>query len=772
MPFVYDLEPFLEPPVKRRKLCSTMARYSTPKHEDNDEEQFPFEPTETSVESGGPPQEETGENEEVTVRTSDREELIQCIKRGQRTTWVPKPGLEALCAEVTAEQNASSASTVLSPDEQRPADRGSRSGMGTHEVKTTRQVPPSAADSLRRSLSSLRTGDLGDDMNHHTMMLSLGPLEVHTPTRQHFQPEYAASPPFWQAESPSVPSLPRQQSSPSDMLRRSRAPSLGSSLSSSFVMRIPTSPLVHATNNPALDFSPRNGQNSQPSRSARRRTLPPNAFETLHMSPLDNAMPNFSRPLPYFQPLQPAGSSHAQGHRPRRSLSSFTYQPASMPQLPPWARQRRPSLAADTPPRQRASMVGSFEESILRGRMSTPPSKPFDFVAQIGVMGKGNCPASLKCPAHVTVPFPAVFYNYPSANASRSISDDNPSPYVGNVDLENNMKAPDEARRRSRRLEASLDPEELAAEITNPENTPIGKALSKEARERKEQTSGSPKCPSGGAYRVPQTGQLQLIIKNPNKTAVKLFLVPYDLEGMLPGTKTFVRQRSYSSGPILEAATLEKQVDLAARDPLITKDILRYLVHLKFCCTAKGRFYLYENIRVVFANRVPDGKEKLRSEVQLPEPRFSPYRPAVAHHARNPSIADEKLCSLSQNSLTPDFQRLDEMSGSADIRNHSNEPRQVPPIAFHLPPTSTTDHVSTKVVQTPWKEDEEGSSLERTVSPTPGFLPSTSSRSSPVPWPASSGSSISRGFSPAPVESGHGLLSRKLRGLNGQPESN
>ena len=35
----------------------------------------------------------------------------------------------------------------------------------------------------------------------------------------------------------------------------------------------------------------------------------------------------------------------------------------------------------------------------------------------------------------------------------------------------------------------------------------------------------------------------------------------------------------------------------------------------------------YKSIRVVFANRVPDGKEKLRNEISLPEPRFSTYKP-------------------------------------------------------------------------------------------------------------------------------------------------
>jgi hypothetical protein len=89
---------------------------------------------------------------------------------------------------------------------------------------------------------------------------------------------------------------------------------------------------------------------------------------------------------------------------------------------------------------------------------------------------------------------------------------------------------------------------------------------------------------------------------------------------MMPGTKTFIRQRSYSAGPIIDNVPNMSQADG-------DRPILRYLVHLHICSPAKGRFYLYKSIRIVFANRVPDGKEKLRNETTLPEPRFSPYKP-------------------------------------------------------------------------------------------------------------------------------------------------
>jgi hypothetical protein len=124
------------------------------------------------------------------------------------------------------------------------------------------------------------------------------------------------------------------------------------------------------------------------------------------------------------------------------------------------------------------------------------------------------------------------------------------------------------------------------------------------------------------------------MIKNPNKTAVKLFLVPYDLSDMEPGTKTFIRQRSYSAGPILDMplsarsnyGTDRPEASLTNSDDPKDKPVLRYLIHLNICCPSKGRYYLHSSIRVVFANRVPDGKEKLRNEIQHPEPRYSPYK--------------------------------------------------------------------------------------------------------------------------------------------------
>jgi len=253
--------------------------------------------------------------------------------------------------------------------------------------------------------------------------------------------------------------------------------------------------------------------------------------------------------------------------------------------------------------------------------MSTTPSKPLDFVAQIGVLGLGKCKPHLRCPAHVTIPFPAVFYSYETTSHGRmSRVEDGPSPYVGQIDLENNIPNPDEVRDAKRKRIAARAARSQVEDLDVLGPHVPHKLTEGEVRraEKQKRRSTSPRAPPGGSYRIPEKGQLQIIIKNPNKTAVKLFLVPYDLAGMEPGTKTFIRQRSYSAGPIIDGPISPQLTD---------RPILRYLVHLHICSPSRGRFYLYKSVRLVFANRVPDGKEKLKNEISLPEPRFSVYKP-------------------------------------------------------------------------------------------------------------------------------------------------
>ena len=214
-----------------------------------------------------------------------------------------------------------------------------------------------------------------------------------------------------------------------------------------------------------------------------------------------------------------------------------------------------------------ASFAGSYEQSLLAGRMSTLPSKPLAFTAEIGVIGaaaKGKGKA-VKIPAHVSLGFEAFYYDLPSAaiggGGARSRT-----PYCGTLDLEQHYI--DLLLERS-----SADGGDGAA---------------------------APRFPG---YRLPSArGQIQIMIRHPDRVPVKLFLVPYDLSGMGAGEKTFVRQKSYEDGGAGDHPTSS----------------LRYAVHLQFCAppatAADGepRFYLHHSVRVVFAPRAPDAKDRLR----------------------------------------------------------------------------------------------------------------------------------------------------------------
>ncbi|KAK5729051.1 hypothetical protein LTR15_002192 [Elasticomyces elasticus] len=380
------------------------------------------------------------------------------------------------------------------------------------------------------------------------------------------------------------PGLPTQQSI------RPRAIS-HASLASKFVYKAPTSPLVQASRPDTPEPHERRASRS-PDKS-RRHTFSPTALTGFNAAP---GYPASARGSSGMQPpsLRSERTFPYQAHQPRRSVHSFQ----SLPQTPVPG-SRRPSFAESA--LHHAPMVGSYEESILRGRMSTTPSKPLNFVAQIGVLGKGL------------------------------------------LDLENNIPSaePSPEKRRQKLVRALSAEGSRASSRAREDGSASDAKARRRHRQKQKRRSTSPRAPPGGSYRIPQQGQLQIIIKNPNKTAVKLFLVPYDLSDMEAGQKTFIRQRSYSAGPIIDMplssrknlGTDRPEASLSTSDDPNDRPMLRYLIHLHICCPLKGRFYLYKSARVVFANRVPDGKEKLRSEIQLPEPKYSAYKPVRSSNA-------------------------------------------------------------------------------------------------------------------------------------------
>ncbi len=502
----------------------------------------------------------------------------------------------------------------------------------------------------------------------------------------------------------------RDTTQDSQLSNRSRAVSHSSfSRSPSFVFMAPTSPLVHQSNNPDLDFSqkpPPRQISRSPEHNSRRHTFSPRSLQTFRTSSdLSSVYRNsVDRPLPS---VRREGTFPYQAHQPRRSLTNMAgFHASSTPQTP-LLRPRRPSAFAEANPLHHAPMVGSYEESILRGRMSTTPSGPLDFVAQIGVLGKGDCKSNLRCPSHVTVPFPAVFYSYGSGNGR--ISDDQPSPYVGMIDLEHMLKPAEEfgeSRKRRKYGTPSGDVEDSVPSAGADGDSDARAKTANRRREKMKRRSASPKAPPGGSYRIPQQGQLQIVIKNPNKTAVKLFLVPYDLSDMGPGQKTFIRQRSYSAGPIIDMpmasrknlGTDRPEASLSNSDDPNDRPVLRYLIHLNVCCPSKGRFFLYNSVRVVFANRVPDGKEKLRNEIQSPEPRYSSYKPSKtplsASHAMSYTAAGltgEKVLMRGGVRVSSVQDRLD----AADGLSFTDRP---PTVANTWTPYSPTDRYSSQPV--------------------------------------------------------------------------
>ena len=594
----------------------------------------------------------------------DRQELIRRIKSGSRPA---SPELERPHSSEYSRlvRIKSRESRPVSPEIERPASNGGqrkrRSPVSSQilpEVEDARpQTPEVQQDNqavglqIERPRSALHRGDFREQTTS-----SFEQFGNRTPIREEHQTVLSTSPVVpWHPAFPAAfrqlhedTSITRAEKSiPVPRPERPRAVSNASgSLAGSFIYKPPTSPLVQSSR-PDTPEPPLRDHSRSPDKS-RRHTFSPRSFQRFQSS-LD--YPTTARVAP---PLRSEKTFPYQAHQPRRSVNPDSPY-VSLPQSP-FAGPRRPSITDS--PLHHAPLVGSYEESILRGRMSTTPSKPLNFMAQIGVLGKGDCKANLKCPPHVQVPFPAVFYSYGGATKTPAL--DQPSPYVGLVDLENNLPNPEQARDRRRERVQATTHSNTGSRASSPAGSGSD-ATRRRKRTKQKRRSGSPKAPPGGSYRIPQQGQLQIVLKNPNKTAVKLFLVPYDLSDMEAGQKTFIRQRSYSAGPIIDMpltsranyGTDRPEASLSPTGDPNDRPMLRYLIHLHVCCPSKGRYFLYKSVRVVFANRVPDGKEKLRNEIQLPEPRYSAYKPGRESHAGSSVSTPMKDDSRRRSALDP-----------------------------------------------------------------------------------------------------------------------
>ncbi|ORZ34151.1 hypothetical protein BCR44DRAFT_1177421 [Catenaria anguillulae PL171] len=301
-----------------------------------------------------------------------------------------------------------------------------------------------------------------------------------------------------------------------------------------------------------------------------------------------------------------------------------------------------------------SKFVGSYEESLLSRRLSARRSKPISFNATIGVIGHGKCKPALKCPPHMAVSFAAHYYNFEdddflgggSPVPSASFNPSPPSPtHAPHPSIPSGLRpalgwfaAPSTASTvapsHSPTLPASAPTWTPYVGVIDLSLLKTSSVSTESLPEPATDPSMDPPKPNKegvvGGYRIPPRGQLQIVIKNPHQSALKVFLVPYDLSKMPKGTKTAMRHKQYARPVDDQPQPADSGAPPTPRKRSLSHRSLRYALHIPIVCTARGRHYLAGSggMRVVFSGKSPESHERLDAVTELAGG-FTPWVPAV-----------------------------------------------------------------------------------------------------------------------------------------------
>ncbi|GFZ45136.1 hypothetical protein JCM24511_02862 [Saitozyma sp. JCM 24511] len=244
---------------------------------------------------------------------------------------------------------------------------------------------------------------------------------------------------------------------------------------------------------------------------------------------------------------------------------------------------------------------------------SLPSTSTSAFTLVLGAIGKGRtCPHDLRCPPHIQIPFSATYYDLEHASA-RGTSTASPgrgaaqTPWTATIDLESHYFDAYATSPVTTTSASTFQPGSSFPPSGGPAGTGGPEGLGGHGRHGGHGVSVTPDRPAPPpphpGYRVAPVGQLQLLVKSPS-SAVKVFLVPYDLRDLAVGGRLLARERTWvetapTPTPTPTEATstapsaLNTSTGLAASisppltpssTPISRRESLRYAVQLQFIC--------------------------------------------------------------------------------------------------------------------------------------------------------------------------------------------